>query len=334
MKIIKIMKNITAAVLAAVLLTACTPTESIPQSLPSSFEVVVPFWSKDISAESDESSEPEIPDTPPDNFLHPETAPELSFAKAEAFYSVSDGKILYSENEEEIIAPASLTKIMTASVALKFTSPDDIVTIGSELDLVLPHSSLSMIQKGQKLSMYDLLTAMLLPSGNDAAYSVAAYTGRVATENESLSDAEAVEVFCEQMNTLAWELRMYDTHYQNPDGMDDPLHYTTAVDLLKIAKYAYQQPVIREITAIPQKTVTIYSGETYTWRNSNRLLYESNDYYCADCVGMKTGSTDNAKLCLVAVFIRNNKVYISVTAGFEDGDERYERALTCLDRYA
>ena len=93
--------------------------------------------------------------------------------KSCALYCVEDSTLLYAENADAKIAPASLTKIITASVALRYVDPEEIVTVGSELKFVQPDSSLAFIGEGERLKMYDLLTGLLLPSGNDAAYTIA-----------------------------------------------------------------------------------------------------------------------------------------------------------------
>ena len=247
--------------------------------------------------------------------------------KSCALYCVEDSTLLYAENADAKIAPASLTKIITASVALRYVDPEEIVTVGSELKFVQPDSSLAFIGEGERLKMYDLLTGLLLPSGNDAAYTIAVYTARKASGSANMSDKHAVSVFCDMMNDFALELGMENTHFSDPDGWDDNAHYTTANDLIKAAKYALTVPEIREIAMITETAVTFETGETAYWENGNMLIHPDSDYYVEDAIGLKIGATDNAGYCIVAAFAKNGKTYIAVVAGCDDFEERYEKTL-------
>lgn len=253
--------------------------------------------------------------------------------KASAFYCVDDKALLSSVNANEPVAPASLTKLLTAAVALYYVSPDEVFTVGSEQELVQPGSSISFIAKGHMLTLYDLITAMLLPSGNDAAYTVAVSTARAVEPDIEMTDREAADRFCEMMNSFAARLGMTRSHFVNPDGWDDEEHYTTASDLVMLAEYALSIPQIREIAAISEKYVVFESGENVTWKNSNKLIDPNSEYYCANAVGLKTGTTPNAGCSLAAVFEKDGKKYISVVSGCETDGERYETALNDFSMY-
>lgn len=250
--------------------------------------------------------------------------------KASAFYSLDSKEVIYSDSIDARIAPASLTKLITASVALKYADKDDIFTVGSEQSLVSIYSSLSGIQQGNMLTLEDLIAGMLMSSGNDAAYTIAVSVARELEPDRYMTDYEAVDYFCGLMNSFAKELGMKDSSFVNPDGWDDDAQYTTVNDLLKIAEYAYSVPLLRTVTGTYEKEVTLYSGETYTWTNSNLLLDPYSDYYCEDAVGMKTGTTLSAGNNLIAVFDKNGKKYISVVAGCLSDEERYELTLKML----
>lgn len=253
--------------------------------------------------------------------------------KAAAFACVDDEKLLYYDNINERIAPASLTKLLTASVALHYLSPDTIITVGSEQNLVKSGSSLCLIRPGHRLKLYDLLTGMLMASGNDAAYTVAVATARAVKPDASMNDVQAVDYFAELMNEYANTLEMNNSNFVNPEGWDDANQYTTVSDLLKLAAYAFSVPEIKTITGTYQKYVVFVSGENITWTNSNALLNPNSVYYCADAVGMKTGTTANAGNCLIAAFERNDKTYISAVIGCNSNSERYELTLKILSNY-
>ena len=249
---------------------------------------------------------------------------------ASVFYSVDDSSYIYSDSINERVAPASLTKLVTAAVALKYADISDIYTVGSEQWLVQPYSSLCYIQIGNELTLYDLISGMLMASGNDAAYTIAVSVARDISSDIYLTDDEAVSYFCGLMNDFAYDLGMTSSNFVNPDGWDDDEQFTTVSDMLKISEYILGLPEIREIVGTYQKSVTIYSGETFIWTNSNLLLDPYSDYYCEYAVGMKTGTTLNAGHNLIAVFQRNDRTYISVVTGCQSDTDRYDLTLKML----
>lgn len=253
--------------------------------------------------------------------------------KAAAFACIDDEILRYSDNINERIAPASLTKLLTASVALHYLSPDTVITVGSEQSLVKSGSSLCLIKPGHKLKLYDLLTGILMASGNDAAYTVAVTTARAAKPDTAMTDSQAVAYFSELMNNYASSLGMKGSHFTTPEGWDDASQYTTVSDLLILANHAFSIPEIKTITGTYQKKVYFVSGENITWTNTNALLNPNSTYYCADAVGIKTGTTSNAGNCLIAAFDRNGKTYLSAVVGCNTGNDRYELTLKMLSQF-
>ena len=249
------------------------------------------------------------------------------------FYCVEDNKLLYSKNADVRIAPASLTKMLTASVALYYIDPDEVFTVGSERKLVPEKSSLCLILPGHRLTLYDLIMGMLLASGNDAAYTVAVSTARAVYPEAVMEDAEAVECFCGLMNGFAEELGMSHSHFTTPDGSDDKDQYTSASDLLLLAKYALSVSEIREIASTYRKYVVFESGENITWTNSNKLLCPDSKFYSEYAVGMKTGTTSRAGNCLISAFERDGKTYISIAAGCLTDSDRYKLTLKNFSKY-
>lgn len=247
--------------------------------------------------------------------------------KACALYCVDDKKMLIGENTNAAIAPASLTKLLTAAVALRFADADEAFTVGTERELVSIESSVCLIEQGHRLKLYDLILGMLLVSGNDAAYTVAVNIARYVSGNAELTDKQAVSYFCGLMNDLAEELGMDGSHFENPDGWDNAGHYTTVSDLVKLAEYALTVPEILEIASVHERYVVFESGENITWTNSNRLLDPDDRFYCEEAVGLKTGTTDKAGHCLIGAFAKGGKTYITVVAGCGSDDERYKRTL-------
>lgn len=247
-------------------------------------------------------------------------------------YDLDEEKLINYHDIHKRISPASFTKLLTAAVVLKNMNTDTVVTVGSELSLVQPYSSLAHLVQGNKLTVMDLLTGMLLNSGNDAAYTVAVVTAR-SVSGHSMSDSAAVSYFCGLMNDFAAELDMNESNFNNPDGYDQSGLYTTAADMLKLTRYCLTVPTIREITSTAQKRVTIASGQTFNWKSTNYLLDTSSKYYRADATGVKTGTTADAGTCLIAAFKKNSKTYITLVSGCSSDTTRYDLTLSIINKY-
>lgn len=261
------------------------------------------------------------------------TEPPVRYYKTAAVYAPAKDKMLFEDGVHDSVSPASITKLMTACVALKYIPTNTVFTVGSELALVSPYSSMCYIQPGQQFTLYDLLTGMLLSSGNDAAYTIAVNTARIQSENGNMTDYEAVEYFCQLMNEYAAELEMTNSHFATPDGWDHHQQLTTVYDLLKLTKHTMKYKEIREIVSIAEKDVTAVTGETFNWKNSNRLIHEESDYYCPYAVGTKTGSTVNAGNCLISQFYVNATEYIIIVTGCPTDESRFEETLKLFDEF-
>ena len=238
-------------------------------------------------------------------------------------YRADDMIVLYQRGQHERIAPASLTKVVTACTALKYVSPDEVFTVGTELELVQPHSSLCLIRPGHRLTLYQLIMGMFLPSGNDAAYTVAVNVGRRVAGDDGMSDRAAVDYFCGLMNDFATELGATDSHFANPEGWDHEGTYSTVYDLALFGAYAMNVEEIREIAATYEKKVFFASGENITWKNFNSLVNPWSTWYCEQAVGLKTGSTENAGKCLLSAIEGTDGLYIAVVMGCQEDEDRY-----------
>ncbi|NLT08238.1 MAG: D-alanyl-D-alanine carboxypeptidase [Ruminococcus sp.] len=250
--------------------------------------------------------------------------------RAAALYSVDDKRLLYSDNIDEQVAPASLTKLLTASVALKYLSPEDEFTVGTEQSLVHPYSSLAYLEVGSTLTVRELITGMLMSSGNDAAYTLAVSAARAAEPDVEMTDQAAVKRFCKLMNSFAADIGMKNSNFTTPDGWDDYEQHTTVSDLLVLAKYALSQKEIMAVAGTYQKDVELPSGENLTWTNSNLLLDPYGDFYCKEATGLKTGTTLEAGNSLLASFNIGGKTYISAVVGCEEDEDRYELTLKLI----
>lgn len=263
----------------------------------------------------------------------PETAVAVS-AKNAIVYSYKRSRPLYEKTENGgKIYPASTTKLLTAYTALQFLSPDDVITVGEEIGLIHPLSSRAYLKIGQKIKVASVMKGMLMPSGNDAAYVLAAAAGRKITGDPELSAKKAVSAFVDEMNGFAKTLGLENTHFTCPDGIHDDDHYTSVYDMVKITKYALSDQTISEAVKTFRATVRSESGEINEWKNTNKLLDPDSNYYCADAIGVKTGYTESAGNCLVAAFEKDGEKYIIAVYGCPTALSRFSDVLTLYNAY-
>lgn len=253
-------------------------------------------------------------------------------SKYAVVYDVTTNTILYAKNAEEKCYPASTTKLLTAALALDYADENFVFTAGDELDFVNPGSSLAYLNKGSQLSTEMMIDALMLPSGNDAAYVTAANIGRVIADNPNMSDEGAVKEFVTMMNRKAKRIGAENTHFANPDGFHDDDHYTTAMDMLKIALYAKDCDMIAESVQKVDLEQTFLSGEVIYWKNSNVMINPYSQFYYCYSKGMKTGMTDEAGYCVVELAERYDHQIIAVVMGGENAAARWNDTIALLDK--
>lgn len=282
----------------------------------------------DISEESEEesieyeSSEAEY--FPAINVVTPEGVTAAAIFEADSLYCI------YEKDSEAKRSIASITKLITASVAVRYMPVETMITVGSELELVKPDSSVCGLRSGYRLTLEQLLYGLLMSSGNDAAYTIAVNVARHQSGNAEMSDSEAVEYFCGLMNELAKEIGATDSSFANPEGWDDENNYSTVQDLAIIARYAKSQALIAKIASTVSYTTPIASGGAMTFNNSNFLLHEEGRFYHPDVTGLKTGSTSGAGKCLVATVNIDGHDYIAIVMGCPNEETRYTSMLSLI----
>lgn len=237
--------------------------------------------------------------------------PELA-AKSAVLINQDTGRILFDKNAYQKQYPASITKIMTALLALQNENLDSIITVGKEVDLAPMDGSRAGLKPGQKISLRDLLRALLLPSGNDAAYTVSVHIARKVANNQSMNIDASVDYFVSLMNNKVNELGLTNTHFINPDGYPDENHYTTAYDLALISREAMQNPFFREVVKTQSYTFKTDENKETTWPNRNLLIRSKSKYYLPEATGIKTGHTSVAGYCLISSATKNNMNLIAV----------------------
>ncbi len=204
-------------------------------------------------------------------------APPPVDAEAYLVQNSGTGEVLAASGEREQLPMASITKLMTALVALKRASLDDVATI-SQRTASVGESTINL-RPGERVTLRDLIRAALIQSANDAANAIAAFVGR-----------GSVARFVELMNQRARELGLADTHFANPDGLDAPGHVSSARDVTKLARVAMHDPFIRETVRMVEATAA--GRRLHTW---NDLLSTF-----PNLLGVKTGHTNGAGWSQVA----------------------------------
>ena len=239
-------------------------------------------------------------------------------AKSAILIDADGGGVLFSKNAYERMGMASTTKIMTALTVLRLSDVDRTVTVPCEA--VGTEGSSVYLCEGEKLTVGELLYALLLASANDAAVALA------------IALAGSVERFCDHMNLYAAELGLENTHFTNPHGLSDSDHYTTAYDLSMISREALANDTLREIFSTYKKTLPMCGeADKRLVVNHNKLLRSYDG-----AIGMKTGFTKATGRCLVSAAQRDGLTLICVTlcapddwkdhtAMLDHGFENYEK---------
>lgn len=240
--------------------------------------------------------------------------------------------LLNSGSADDRVYPASITKLFTAYVVMYYLHPDGYCTVGDEIDLVVPGSSLANLQKGDRLTARQLIEGLLLSSGNDAAYVLACEAGRIITGKPELDAASAVQAFVQEMNRRAKALGMPNTHFVNPDGVHDPDHYSTIQDLTTLATLCISDNTIMRNAIVPEADITLH-GETVVWKNTNALIDPESPYYCPYAIGLKTGQTPDAGSCLLSVFKKDGRFLIIGVFGSPEHTDRFDDTLQLFNQF-
>lgn len=239
------------------------------------------------------------------------TEADLSEATAAILFSLNDNGIIYAKNVHDTLNPASLTKVMTALVVLKYGSLDQKLTATSAVNITEPGAQLCGIKPGDTMTMDQALRILLVYSANDVAMMIAEGVGG------------SVDHFVEMMNEEAVRLGATNTHFANPHGLTDPNHYTTAYDLYLIFNEALRYETFNEIIHMASYQTVYYDktgGEkTFDRSSSNQFLRAGSDYSApanVTVIGGKTGTTSAAGHCLMLLSRDvNGAPYISVVMG-------------------
>lgn len=258
-----------------------------------------------------------------DSDIHPENI-ELSEGSGAGLFDVNRRNTLYARNVHEKLYPASLTKIMTALVAMQNGSSDMILTASANVRNLESGAQVCGIREGDQMTLDQALHFLLINSANDAAVMIA----------EGI--AGSTDAFAEMMNETARALGATNTHFVNPHGLSDEEHYTTVYDMYLIMNAAIDYSLFNEIIQMDSYT-TVY---TDTNGNSKELTVNNTNYYVRGeaeppggitVLGGKTGSTNAARSCLILLCRDSSgNPYISVIMRAETRDLLYSQMTDLL----
>jgi D-alanyl-D-alanine carboxypeptidase (penicillin-binding protein 5/6) len=232
--------------------------------------------------------------------------------RASALIDADTGQQLYGRNASSKVAIASATKLMTALVALQHAHLDEVL-VAPPYQLAAVDSQIGL-EAGQRMTVADLIAAMMLPSADDAAHDLAYNIG-----------GHSVTRFVAMMNSEAARLGLRHTHYSTPVGLDTPGNYSTANDLVALAQYVLRtQPFVRRVVALPKARIRI-GGEFRTVTNLNGLVGR-----VSWVTGVKTGHTLEAGYVLVGAGRRHGMTLISAVLGASSESAREADTLAVL----
>lgn len=258
-----------------------------------------------------------------------------------------EGSILYQKNIHMRLYPASTTKILTALIAIESGDLNDMVTVCDEIDLISSDSSKAGLVKGEGISLLNLLKGLLIPSGNDAACTIAVHMARKISGNLSMETDKAIAYFVKIMNQRAKRIGALDSNFANPHGYHDENHYSTPYDIALIAREAMEEKIFRTIVnTLYFETPIIFGNENisenknyHKWTNSNELILKNSKYYYEYADGIKTGFTAPAGYCLVSYAEKDGINLISVilkssqTGRWEDSKKLLNYGIENFEKY-
>nr|WP_244856760.1 D-alanyl-D-alanine carboxypeptidase family protein [Oceanobacillus sp. J11TS1] len=228
--------------------------------------------------------------------IHGHAAPSVS-AQHAILIEQSSGRVLFEKNAVEQASIASITKVMTAIIAIESGKMNEEVTVSR--NAIYTEGSSIYLEQGEKMTLKDLVYGLMLRSGNDAAVAIAEHVG------------ESEEGFVYLMNEKADWLGMKNTHFDNPHGLDSETHYSSAHDMAILMQYAMENPIFQEISG---ETRYLSENRSYYWQNKNKLLTRLYAY----CTGGKTGYTKQTGRTLLTTAEKDGMELIAVTLNAPD----------------
>ena len=252
---------------------------------------------------------------------------DVANTECAGLFDLTNKEVLYASNIHKQMNPASLTKIMTALIALEQSNMDDVITATSSVNITESGAQLCGFQEGDTFTMDQALYGLLMYSGNDAGVAIAEHV------------AGSVEAFADMMNERAKDLGATNTHFSNPHGLTAADHYTTAYDLYLIFNAVMQYDKFVEVIHSTEYS-SIYHDKNGTekelsFKSTNQFLNADSGYKSPDnitVIGGKTGTTEAAGACLILLSKDTaGNPYISVILKADDKTVLYTKMTNLLD---
>ena len=257
----------------------------------------------------------------------PSDAPKIN-AQSAIVMDMDTGDILYEKDAYTKRYPASITKVLTCLLAVKYGNVNDELTVSEAvMSQVEDGSSAIGLAAGEKLTLRDALYGMMLNSGNECALTIAEHIGG------------STEGFADMMNHTARELGCKASNFVNPNGLQNENHYTCAYDMALIGIAAYQYPEFKKLISSQSYEIpkTNKNDSRVLWQE-NRLIYEGNgEYYYQDCTGGKTGYTETSLATLISYAERDGRRLVTVVLKCDPTTESYLDTIKldefCFNKY-
>lgn len=250
---------------------------------------------------------------------------DLETEASAGLFDLNRKRVIYAKDIHERLNPASLTKIMTAVVALKYGDPDDMIVCSPNVKITESGATLCGLKAGDKLTLHQALHALLIHSSNDAAVAIAEHIGG------------SVEQFAAMTNEELLRIGATNSHFSNPHGLTEAEHYTTAYDMYLIMNEAVQYSLFNEIIQKTEYSSVYYDSngneKDMSFKSTN--MFFRGNYTPPDkitVIGGKTGTTNAAGSCLVLLTKDpGGNPYISVILHATQRDLMYQQMIDLLE---
>ena len=240
-------------------------------------------------------------------------SPNQIYAPSFLLMDAVTGEVLYENNANAPLYPASTTKIVTLLVALRHGKLDKTVTVPDAAADIPADSSRMPVVPGEKLRMEDLLYGLMIRSGNDAANAIAKLC------------SGSVSAFVEEMNALAQEIGMTNTHFTNPHGYHNEDHYSTARDLATAARFGLTDPTFCQIATCMSYTIPATQKQPErVLQNTYAIFDPASDFYIPGAAGVKSGYTSDAGFCYAGAAQRDGRTLIAVILNVPGRDRGWQ----------
>ena len=232
------------------------------------------------------------------------------------------GEVIFEKNMNDKIFPASMTKILTALVAIEYFDLDDLIIVGDEINYKPDGSSVAYNIDGESILFKNLLRGLMIPSGNESANVIAKAVISKIKNDGNMDFYEAEAAFSELMNDKAKSLGAINSNFKNAHGFHDEDHYTTVYDLAIISRSAMENDFLNQIVkevffsgnGAGDKAGNHLLTQVYNWQTHNELIIKDNQNYYEYATGIKTGFTDEAGYCLAASAQKDGMSLVAIVA--------------------